>query len=289
MYDILVKNISNIVQATDLMRQNQDVMSKLQESAMGAYITTPNTDKVYAFGYSLLNIGIGTQVTLGPGLVRSGTILSEVSFSNSNITLLSNFDNEITNYYPTNSNKSILDMYVLGSIYLVMTDPTFGDNPTPLLGNLIVTYTNPVLTVKNDNIDEIKNKLFSGKTPSGMFPSLSNNQSAVELYKFVVDLTSYSNISMQEHIIADTYIYDVKRNQCYPGYADEGMATNLLPAIIKTKELVDSAEVPLDSGVLKLVRNWAQTYPNFATYWTGNPMMPENLREYVLLKFGISL
>ena len=292
MEDSLVQHYSNLVTAINTVNGSQGVMSNLQEFALGGYITTPNTQKVLAFGYDILNIGTGTVINIGPGFVREGNQFSNTSTA-ANYTLLANLyaysSGELAKYYPNNSSETVQGVYLMGSIYLVMSEPTIGPPATPVSAEIIITFTEPLVNIANDSIDVLNSKLLNGLTPPGTSPSLSSGQTAVELYRFLINLNSYTRTGGNDIIVGDTTIYDVRRNQCYPGFAEENMAVNLLPAIIKAKALTDVSQNNLNSQLLLAIQHWAKSYTNFQSYWTGNPLMPPALKAYILAKFGISL
>lgn len=293
MEDIIAKHWSGLVENVDRINSSQQVLRKLKEFAMGGYIDTPADSKVLGFGFHILDVGIGTEVKIGPGVARKGFYLNQPSFTANGIqslTLLEGLNtynsSELVKYYPEGESV-VRDAYVSGSIYLVITDPA--ENSNALTTSFAVTYSSPLLVGRNESFTEIKTKLANNLTPSGAVPSVSPNQTAVELYKFVISLDTYEVGISSEKIVAETAIFDVRRNQCFGGFAEEKMATTLMPPIIELNELVDASTEELSYQLFRSIESWANSYSDFESHWSDSPYMLQPLRDYILSKFGTSM
>lgn len=286
MEDILAKHLGNLVSAYNTLNQSIQFTTHIKEHALSSYSETPDSNYVNAFGFHVLDTLNEAKVVIGPGVVRKQNYFNVPNFdSNTTIEPLSGLFSSLGNFRPDTDDYSIKDMYMFGSIYLIISQ---ANATADLTTSFHVSFADPLFVPQQQALNQI---LAKTQPIAGSTPTLTGNQKqAIELHRFVIDLSyyHYDTDEETETILASIYTFDMRSIQTYGGYAEEILATAILPTLLTAQEQTELSQQQITYEIFQYISQWANLYDDFEGYWDDNAdNMPDALKNYILSKFGI--
>ena len=270
-FDALIKEL-------DLIAPTSDTMLSIEEFALGMPLATRPLD--VCWGFAPIDAEIvadsASDLIVGKGLCRRDglfqpPVVTETGFKFTDSSIL--------------GTAPLSNVYAFGSAFL--HSGTAGVTPTIEIVLCKGGASTPLLLCQQIDLNSAKelhaqNRVTAAIAPSGGY--------ALELFKFVVDITTYSYTAPWTNDF-QVYPLDTRKIRGFGGFADENMATSMVPTIITAQANISTSLIAAQNAVKTLVSDWVlltSWTPDFVSYWRTNyTSLPSRLKDYLQSEIGI--
>jgi hypothetical protein len=281
-----VNLLSQAVEALDLVSAAVDYCDALDETALGLPNTTRNIDLATCFAAVDSRSLSTARFVIGPGVARLyGNIVTPNNMSLQDL-MTAEFDLDYNTLLGTNS---ISNAYAFGNVYLDNLVDNSSNHYTSITFELVKggvgnMGSEPILCTRSFTIEEAQSMLRKNLIPN--FASTDR----ILLYSFVIDIDTYVHEDAGRTSLV-VYYADRRHPRGYRGYAEEIMATQLVPAIHQYRGAFSTSSIAIQTALGTLVQSWinlACWTPDFQTYWNANSnLMSDRFKQYLLDAFNI--
>lgn len=277
---IVTANILNdLILNLDKLINSDDIYLGLEEFSLGLPEATRAID--LCWGYAKVEPSTSTlaayELVIGKGITRNSSgDIDDVQYDFTSLNLSSLLP----------SSQSLQNIYAFGSIYMT-PNATLGNSPSVSAQILKGSSSgSPLLMTRELDLNTVLNMMQEEEIPAAEKPQADS----IEIFKFLLNINFYNSISPELKDV-EIYFHDKRLPRGWGGFADEFLATNISTYIIYKKE--DFAEYlnTIEESVYNIIKSWINLRfwsPSFIDYWnTNSSEMPDRLKEYLELEFGI--
>lgn len=276
-----VYSISHLVGNTDDLFSGEISCHALAESALGLPDESRPIDLGAGFACVNSRSDRHAKFVLGPGVSRlDGVIVAPDGISWSTLSTV-----EYSLDYDTLLGiDPIMDAYAFGHVYLDRIDSNTSSVTFELVMGTDDIDAVPILSSRAFDVDKALEML-----KRNIIPNLASLNRLL-MYSFVVDIDQYAQGDPIATSLKVNFV-DRRNPRGFRGYAEETMATELIPTIHQFRGILEG-NIELSQAAIKdLVKSWIEMncwLPDFASYWRANSdLMSARLKKYLLDEFNI--
>jgi hypothetical protein len=280
---------NSVIRNLDTLKTTTDIALAIEEYGLGSPLETRSLDVCYGLATvehrSAANANY--PLIIGTGMLR---YLSDQTPDK--ILTASPYEQPLD---PTELLGSITvqDAYAFGSVFLRAW--TNGSTPVYDIQAELVRGAgagNPLLMLRDISQDEALDLFFNsslGETTIPSAPSGITEYKTLEIFKFLIDITYFDSDNSAKNRLSVIPL-DNRRVRGALGFAEEALAVNLVPALIRGHSAAEEQYNRANAVVKEMIDQWVQLdswQPNFLQFWQSSPVaMPSRLRDYLETELG---
>jgi hypothetical protein len=257
-----------------------DIALALQEFSLGQPTASRPLDVCFGFGPSDPASGFAAPlpVVSSRGLARaSGALIADTSQTSLDLTALL-------------GSTPVKDAFAFGSVYAVFSHPqgyaaSLTIQPVIVRGGSTGSGA-PLLMARTVAAEDAASWLRDGLVP----PTIPPSGTSLELWRWVLDVDSFDPAAASSKQVSVVSV-DLRRPRGAFGFAEEVMASVLVPAAIDWTLSASDDQASLDAAIVSAVGKWVvlPTWsPTFVDYWAASSVaLPTALAAFLSSRLGI--
>ena len=151
---------------------------------------------------------------------------------------------------------------------------------------------NPLLMLRDISQDEALDLFYNASLGDSTIPSAPSGiteYKTLEIFRFLIDITYFDSEDSLKNRFSVVPL-DARRPRGALGFAEETLAVNLVPALIRGSSAAQDRYNRANTVVKEMIDQWVQLdswQPNFLQFWQSSPVeMPSRLRDYLETELG---